>query len=271
MKMKNTSGVSTKSTPNNNVFCFFDEFCKSCSLLETSGMVKGMDADGNIYEKEVPIEEAEHLKAQASLFISEFEAYLRKGLCSDSELDKRVANLKLDKYKNNEIMEILDMKAPALRVRYSRFTKKVYRDVFQQETPPKGLVSLTDIRAINRAIARLRLARVRLALDDYVPHEISSKLRASVKGVVYDKSDVSRMSYVNALYLVFTSTRAYYDAVLADISPEALAMVLEMLQDTKYNKVSATFTALLENVEEVALLDRDGFSDYIERLVKEGI
>lgn len=271
MKMKNSSGVSTKTTPNNNVFCFFEEFKSNCLLLETTGRVKGMDSDGNIIEKEVPLEEVEHLKKQANLFISEFENYLRKGLCSDSELDKRVANLKLDKYKNNEILDILGIKSPALRVRYSRLTKKVYRDIFEQETPPKGLVSLTDLRAINHALARLRLSSVRLILDDYVPHEISSKLRLSVKDIPYDKSDVSRTSYVNALYLVFTSTRAYYDAVLADISPEALAMVLDMLQATSYNKVNATFTELLNNVEEVALLDRGEFSDYLNRLVKEGI
>lgn len=246
---KNPSGVSTRTTVDNNVFYFFEVLNENFALLETTNEVKKMREDGSIYTEAVPSAELEGLKTQAEKFIGLFEDYLRGGLCSDDELDLKITELKLEGMKNGEIVKALKINSATLRTRYTRLTKKIYMDLFNQKTVPKGLVELTNRRALNKSISRIYACKVRVSLSECFPLEYRRKLSSYTRGVVATREDVSEQSYVNALYLLFICSREYFDALLSDISPEAMSFVLEQLNSRDYNKVNDSLSYLLENAQ----------------------
>lgn len=268
MAAKNQTGISTKTTVNNNVFYFIETLRENYELLDTTATIKKLDESGNVYTDVVPSSELQSLKDKAGILLSSFISYMENGLFTDSTLDKQITELKLDGAKNKEIIEALGLKSSTLRVRYSRITKKVYRDVFNRETVPSGLAEFTNATAMNRTIMRLRACNIRVSLEKNLPYEYKRRIDSIIEGVTYDKSDITQDSYVNALYLLFICSRQFFETMLTDISPEALAFVVQSLRAFDYNKVSASYGYLLENVESMFTKSRNEIAETLKTELK---
>lgn len=269
---KNPSGVSTKSTPENNVFTFVKQLRENFENLSVKTIVPCLDADGNLYEKEVGSEELEKLRDRASVFVGAFIDYLKRADFTDSDKDKFIILLKLDGFANKDICAKMDLKASALRVRYARLTKKVYRDAFNQEVPPKNLVYLSDLKVISRAIARLNSRNAYYCLRQYIPFEFMTILKkeaAKTREASYVPEETEAESYYFALHTVYMCTTEFIKARFSQTTPDAIAKVLEILQQDGYSRVNAVFADMLRDSSEVAFMSDEQFTTYIREQIKD--
>lgn len=266
-KSKNPSGVSTKSTPNNNVFIFVKCLRENLAELSTKTVVRCLDAQGSLYEKEVDSNDLEKLRNQASVFLGSFIEYLEKADFTSSEKDKLIVAMKLDGITNKVVCEKLDMKESALRVRYARLTKKVYRDIFNQDIPPKNLVYLSDLKVINRAISRLNARNVYYCLNKYIPFEFMNILKAEAqkaKDPAYVSEGTSDASYYSALHTVYLCSTEFLKSRLLDTTPDAIADVIEALESDGYSRVNATFASMMRDSDSVAFMTDEQFTSYVK-------
>lgn len=264
---KNSSGVSTKSTPNNNVFAFVKCLRENLAELSTKTCVRCLDAQGNLYEKEVDSTDLEKLRNQASIFLGAFIEYLERADFTTSEKDKLIIAMKLDGVTNKIVCEKLDMKESALRVRYARLTKKVYRDLFAQEIPPKNLVYFSDLKIINRAISRVNARNVYYCLNKYIPFEFMKILKAEAQKAQdpsYVSDGTSDESYYSALHTVYLCSTEFIKSRLSDTTPDAIADVIKALQSNGYSRVNSTFASMMRDSDSVAFMSDEQFSTYVK-------
>lgn len=266
-KSKNSSGVSTKSTPNNNVFAFVKCLRENLAELSTKTYVRCLDAEGNLYEKEIDSNDLEKLRNQASVFLGAFIEYLERADFTSSEKDKLIVAMKLDGITNKVICEKLDMKESALRVRYARLTKKVYRDLFKQDIPPKNLVYFSDLKIVNRAISRVNARNVYYCLNKYIPFEFMKILKAEAQKTEdpsYVSEGTSDDSYYSALHTMYLCSTEFIKSRLSDTTPDAIADVLKALQSDGYSRVNATFASMMRDSDSVAFMSDEQFSTYVK-------
>ena len=266
-KSKNPSGVSTKSTPNNNVFAFVKCLRENLAELSTKTYVHCLDTEGNLYEKEVDSIDLEKLRNQASVFLGAFIEYLERADFTSSEKDKLIVAMKLDGVTNKVICEKLDMKESALRVRYARLTKKIYRDLFKQDIPPKNLVYFSDLKIVNRAISRVNARNVYYCLNKYIPFEFMKILKAEAQKTQdpsYVSEGTSDDSYYSALHTMYLCSTEFIKSRLSDTTPDAIADVLKALQSDGYSRVNATFASMMRDSDSVAFMTDEQFSTYVK-------
>lgn len=125
----NKSGASTKSTINNNVFFFFQTIKKNLDILSETGCVEDYHVDATDMNEVIYI---------SKTFVTLFETYLRSNFVSSSDLDLKIIELKLEGLKNTAIVSILNIKSATLRTRLARLTRKIYHDIFEQDSVPLG-------------------------------------------------------------------------------------------------------------------------------------
>lgn len=177
-------------------------------------------------------------------FVTLFETYLRSDFVSSSDLNLKIIELKLEGLKNTAISSILNIKSATLRTRLARLTRKVYRDVFEQESVPIGVVYFQNKKALTKAITKLNLCLVHISIDDNFAYNYQKVLKDRLKSDCDDKSVILNRSYLNSLYLLFTCTTSYFDAVLSQISDDELITILRQLSSNEYNDTKKLFAML---------------------------
>lgn len=231
----NKSGVSTRSTINNNVFFFFQTIKKNLDILLETGCIDDYQVD---------VMDMSGVIRTSKTFVTLFETYLRSDFVSSSDLDLKIIELKLEGLKNTAISNILNIKSATLRTRLARLTRKVYHDVFEQESVPTGVVCFQNKKALVKAITKLNLCLVHISIDDNFAYNYQRVLKDRLKSDYNNKPVILNRSYLNSLYLLFTCTISYFDAVLSQISDNELTTILRQLSSNEYNDTKKLFAML---------------------------
>lgn len=107
-----------------------------------------------------------------------------------------------------------------------------------------GVVYFQNKKALTKAITKLNLCLVHISIDDNFAYNYQKVLKDRLKSDCDDKSVILNRSYLNSLYLLFTCTTSYFDAVLSQISDDELITILRQLSSNEYNDTKKLFAML---------------------------
>lgn len=254
-----------RSTPNNNVFKFLITFRTNLTKLKQTGVVNTIDKTGNQSEITYSAEEVSKIVEAGEVFLSNFEDYLRRGDYTRSKFDIELVEYKLSGYTNREVMEHFDIQDSALRMRYARLTKKVYRSAFNRETVPDDLVSLKTEQVIKKANNCLHAAVLRINLSDVFSFDTLKAIEQATNGIQVKGKVGTDMDYCKAFRFVTLYSMSTLRAVLSSLNPEVLAYILSEMRSKKVNSTCNLYNKLMNYPAEILNMTLNDFSDIIDK------
>ena len=254
-----------KSTPNNNVFTFLSVFENNLSDLEQIGIITTIDKEGKKSENKYSSEEASKIIEIGKVFLSNFKNYLKQGDYTKSKSDIELVKYKLSGRINEDIMGYLDIQESALRMRYARLTKKVYRSAFNRETIPNDLVNLKNEQVIKKANNCLHAAVLRVNLSDVFSFDTLRAIEQVSKDIHVDGRVGTDMDYCKAFRFVALYSMSTFKAVLNDLNPSVLAYIISEMKSKKVNSTCSLYNKLMEYPSELLNMSLDDFSDVIDK------
>lgn len=150
---------------------------------------------------------------------------------------------------------------------------KLYALLFDAQSCPEGIYSLTDLGALKKALLRLRLARDPVDVHEEFSLRQLNWVEAHIAGVdsfTVDKSNLDKY-FKAVLYLALTS-RSFTLNLLDDIDPTALGYAFKDMQSYYINSTKLLFTLLLRHLtsdsvaceDELSTVKRE-YQDYMRK------
>jgi hypothetical protein len=269
-----------KSTPNNNVFTFIKIFETSLDELKATNsvtqvkLVSRVQSDGKratkteTTTKDYTAKEIAEITKEAELFLTNFKDYLLAGEYTKSEGNLQIVKYRLEGYTHSEIIDVLDLKESAYRVRVNRLTKEIYRAVFNRDTVPYDLVYLDSAEVIHKANLSLRSAVMDSDVTNYFSINTLRDINSQTKDVHADGRLGSREDYNNTMrFLAMYSTKTY-NQIRGSINNAVLAYIILELNSKKPNTASYIFNSLMQNPEAIYKESVVDFNHQVESLRK---
>ena len=169
------------------------------------------------------------------------------------------------------LFDAYGLKNSAFRMRMSRITDTINGLLFDGQTCPKGVYSLTDLGALKKTLVKLRVVRDPLNIHDEYSLKQLGWIKAHIEGV--DDPKVGRENldkyFQSVLYLALTS-RSFTLNLLDDIDSETLAYAYKDMQSEGVNSTKLLFSLLLKRLssssvscqDELAIVKRE-YQDYM--------
>lgn len=184
-----------------------------------------------------------------AIFVSEFEDFLFSCEWTDSQVVKDIVSYIKSGVPLNQIGDLVGLKNSAFRMRVFRITTYMNDLLFDGQTCPEGIYSLTDFVAIKKCLVRLRLVR------DPVDVNVEYSLRQIgwMDAHIGDCSDfqVGKENmdkyFQSVLFLALTS-RTFNLNLLDGIDQEALGYALRDMRSSGVNSTKLLFNLLLQHL-----------------------
>lgn len=203
--------------------------------------------------------------------LKEFREFLFSCEWSDSKIAKEIVGYIEFGTPLNEIGDLVGLKNSAFRMRMSRITDTINGLLFDGQTCPNGVYSLTDLGALKKTLVKLRLVRDPINIHDEYSLKQLAWIKAHIEGV--DNPKVGRENldkyFQSVLYLALTS-RSFMLNLLDDIDPSTLGYAYKDMQSEGVNSTKLLFSLLLKRLssssvscqDELAIVKRE-YQDYM--------
>lgn len=204
-------------------------------------------------------------------FCVEFEDYLFSCEWTNSDVVREIVSHIKNGTPLNQIGDLVGLKNSAFRMRMLRMTETINALLFDGQTCPEGIYSLTDLGAIKKALVKLRLVRDPVDVKQEFSIRQIEWMKAHTGGL--EASSIGRENlekYFKAvLYLALTS-RSFMLSFLDDIDPEVLGYALKDMNADSVNSTRLLFSLLLKRLssdsvsckEELAIVKKE-YQDYM--------
>lgn len=191
-------------------------------------------------------------------FLLEFEDYLFSCEWTTSDVVGEIVGYIKDGVPLNQIGDLVGLKNSAFRMRMSRMTDSINALLFDGQTCPEGIYSLSDLGALKKVLVKLRLVREPVVLNE----EFSLRQINWMKSHVSD-SEMAQIGRENldkyfqsVLYLALTS-RTFMLNLLDDIDPSVLQYALNDMQSDGVNSTKLLFSLLLRRLSSSSVACKD--------------
>ena len=185
------------------------------------------------------------------VYVTELEDYLFSCEWTDNSVVTEIVGYIQKGTPLNFIGPLVGLQNVAFRLRMKRMTDKLNALLFDGQPCPEGVVSLTDLGALKKALLQLRLVRDPIDINvefslrqlNWMEAHIAS---AGIDSFVVDKSNLDKY-FQTVLFLALTS-RTFTLNFLDDIDPEALGYALKDMQSNSVNSTKLLFSLLLRHL-----------------------
>lgn len=171
-------------------------------------------------------------------YVAELEDYLFSCEWTESERVREIVGyIQMGKPLCN-IGALCGLQQTAFRLRMKRLSDKLYAILFDAQSCPEGIYSLTDLGALKKALLRLRLVRNPIDFNAEFSLRQVGWLKAHVEGS--EKAVIGRENldkyFQSVLFLALTS-RTFTLNLLDDVDPSVLQYALTDMQANSVHQV----------------------------------
>lgn len=203
--------------------------------------------------------------------LKEFKEFLFSCEWTDSKVVREIVGYIELGTPLSEIGDLVGLKNSAFRMRMVRITDTINGLLFDGQTCPTGVYSLTDLGALKKTLVKLRLVRDPINIHDEYSLKQLAWIKAHIEGV--DNPKVGRENldkyFQSVLYLALTS-RSFMLNLLDDIDPSTLGYAYKDMQSEGVNSTKLLFSLLLKRLssssvscqDELAIVKRE-YQDYM--------
>lgn len=217
----------------------------SVSQFDTSGFSEGEVQEWEASQSRFVFDGQDVREA----LVSELEDWLFSCEWTDSNVVKEIVGYIKDGVPLNQIGSLVGLKNSAFRMRMSRMTDSVNALLFDGQTCPDGIYSLSDLGAVKKCLVKLRLVRDPINVND----------EFSLRQVNWMKSHVSEAEIVeigrenldkyfkSVLFLALTS-RSFVLNLLDEVDPSVLRYAMNDMKSDGVNSTKLLFSLLLKRL-----------------------
>lgn len=182
-------------------------------------------------------------------FLSEFEDFLFSCEWSDSAVVREIVGYIKEGRPLKEIGPLVGLKNSAFRMRMARMTDAINGMLFDGQSCPEGIYSLTDLGAIKKALVKLRLTRDPVDINEEFSLRQLGWVKAHIDGVESSRVGRENMDkyFKSVLFLALTS-RTFTLNLLDDIDPETLDYAFRDMQSAGVNSTKLLFSLLVQRL-----------------------
>lgn len=204
-------------------------------------------------------------------FLSEFEDFLFSCMWTDSDVVKEIVGYIKDGTPLNQIGDLVGLKNSAFRMRMSRMTDTINGLLYDGQTCPEGVYSLTDFAALKKHLVKLRLVRDPVVMNDEFTLRQIGWIKSHINQA--DEFHAGRENldkyFQSVLFLALTS-RSFALNLLDEIDPESLGYAYRDMQAEGVNSTKLIFRLFLRRLtsasvackEELSMAKRE-YQDYM--------
>lgn len=258
------------SARNPNIFKVLDTLkarLESILSLDTSGFSEVELEKWRIAQNRFVFEGADIRQT----YVTELEDYLFSCEWTDSDVVREIVGYIRKGTPLNFIGALCGLQQTAFRLRMKRISDKLYALLFDAQSCPEGIYSLTDLGALKKALLQLRLARDSIDINAEFSLRQLNWMESHIAGVdsfTVDKSNLDKY-FQSVLYLALTS-RTFTLNLLDDIDPTTLGYALKDMQSYNVNSTKLLFSLLLRHLtsdsvacKEELLFAKREYLDYV--------
>ena len=204
--------------------------------------------------------------------LKEFKEFLFSCEWSDSKIVREIVGYIELGTPLSEIGDLVGLKNSAFRMRMVRITDTINGLLFDGQTCPTGVYSLTDLGAMKKCLVRIRLVREPVEVNVEFSLRQLGWLKAHIDGVRDPKVGRENLDryFKSVLYLALTS-RTFTLNLLDEVDRETLAYAYKDMQSEGVNSTKLLFSLLLQRLtsdsvackEELAIVKRE-YRDYLK-------
>lgn len=182
-------------------------------------------------------------------FLTEFEDFVFSCEWTDSAVVREIVGYIKDGVPLNQIGDLVGLKNSAFRMRVFRLTSTINGLLFDGQTCPEGIYSLTDLAALKKALVKLRLVRDPVSVNEEFSLRQLGWLKAHIDGV--EVAEIGRENldkyFQSVLFLALTS-RTFMLNLLDEIDPSVLRYAMTDMQSDGVNSTKLLFSLLLRRL-----------------------
>ncbi len=258
------------SARNPNIFKVLDTMklaLESILNFDTSGFSDDELEEWRIAQRRFVFEGADIRQT----YVTELEDYLFSCEWTENNVVKEIVGYIQKGTPLNFIGALVGLQNVAFRLRMKRMTEKLNALLFDGQSCPEGVYSLTDFGALKKALLQLRLVRDSVDVHEEFSLRQFNWVEAHIAGVdsfTVDKSNLDKY-FKAVLYLALTS-RSFTLNLLDDIDPTALGYAFKDMQSYNVNSTKLLFSLLLRHLtsdsvackEELAIVKKE-YQDFM--------
>ena len=187
-------------------------------------------------------------------FLDEFEDYLFSCEWTESGVVRDIVGYIKDGVPLGKIGDLVGLKNSAFRMRIFRLTSTINEQLFDGQTCPEGIYSLSDLGALKKALVKLRLVRDPVNINEEFTRRHLEWMKAHVEGS--EKAEIGHENlekyFQSVLYLALTS-RTFTLNLLDEIDPSVLQYALSDMQSDGVNSTKLLFSLLLKRLSSASV------------------
>lgn len=204
--------------------------------------------------------------------VSELEDFVFSSEWTDSAVVRDIVGYVKSGVRLTDIGDLVGLKKSAFSMRIIRLTRHINDLLFDGQSCPEGIYSLTDLGAIKKCLVKIRLVRDPVNINEEFSLRQLGWLKAHIDQV--DSFAVGRENldkyYKSVLFLALIS-RTFTLNLLDDIDPSTLGYAYKDMQAEGINSTKLLFSLLLQRLtsdsvackEELAIVKRE-YRDYLK-------
>lgn len=203
--------------------------------------------------------------------VSELEDWLFSCEWTDSDIVREIVGYIKGGTPLNKIGDLVGLKNSAFRMRMSRMTDSVNALLFDGQTCPEGIYSLSDLGAVKKCLVKLRLVREPVSMNEEFSLRQVNWMKSHVSEA--EKAEIGRENldkyFQSVLFLALTS-RTFVLNLLDEVDPSVLKYALDDISSDGVNSTKLLFSLLLKRLssssvackEELLAVKRE-YQDYM--------
>ena len=203
--------------------------------------------------------------------LKEFKEFLFSCEWTDSKVVREIVGYIEFGTPLNEIGDLVGLKNSAFRMRMSRITDTINGLLFDGQSCPNEVYSLTDLGALKKTLVKLRLVRDQININEEFSLRQLGWLKAHMEGSEIAQIGRENMDkYFQTVLFMALSSRTFNLNLLDDIDPGVLSYALKDMQSDAVNSTKLLFSLLLKHLtsdsvackDELAIVKRE-YQDYM--------
>lgn len=203
--------------------------------------------------------------------VSELEDWLFSCEWTDSDIVREIVGYIKGGTPLNQIGDLVGLKNSAFRMRMSRMTDSVNALLFDGQSCPEGIYSLSDLGAVKKCLVKLRLVREPVSMNEEFSLRQVNWMKSHVSEA--EKAEIGRENldkyFQSVLFLALTS-RTFVLNLLDEVDPSVLKYAIDDISSDGVNSTKLLFSLLLKRLssssvackEELLAVKRE-YQDYM--------
>lgn len=258
---------------NPNIFKVLDTMKSALASIldfDTSGFSEGELEKWRIAQNRFVFEGADIRQT----YVTELEDYLFSCEWTENEVVREIVGYIRKGTPLNFIGPLVGLQNVAFRLRMKRMTDKLNALLFDAQSCPEGVYSLTELGALKKALLRLRLVRDTISINAEFSLRQLGWIEAHIAQA--DSFHVGRENldkYLQSVLFLALTSRTFTLNLLDDIDPTALGYALKDMQADSVNSTKLLFSLLLKRLtsasvackEELAIVKKE-YQDFMRGL-----